>query len=120
MYLPERSTGRGRRAFSAAYLKARGLSCTEADVEMFALDVIVAALVHYGVLRPLLMEWYGENIDMDEALARLEGLGPALLAIQADLESNLAKVQGVSSSSCAGIVDNFLKVKGMYIDEFIQ
>jgi len=87
---------------------------------MLALDVIVAALVHYGVLRPLLMEWYGKNIDMDEALARLAKLSPALLSIQADLQANLAKGQGISSSACACIVDEFLEVRGIYIDEFVR
>mmetsp|Transcript_59005 Transcript_59005/g.172735 ORF Transcript_59005/g.172735 Transcript_59005/m.172735 type:complete len:385 (-) Transcript_59005:276-1430(-) len=120
IYLPERSKGTGRRAFSAAYLQARNLSSTEVDVEIFAFDVIVATLVHYGILRPLLMEWYGENIEMDEALALLGKLNAALLAIQADLQSHLANDQHISSSACAHIIDNLLDVRGMFIDEFVQ
>lgn len=116
LYLPERSCSRGRRALSAAYLKARGFPCTEIDIEIFALDVVVAAVVHYGVLRPLLF-WQGDGwpkvqaTEVDDALESLAKLNSALLDIQEDLKSCVADGRPISSSMCARIIDNYIDVR---------
>jgi Ser/Thr protein kinase RdoA (MazF antagonist) len=89
-------SGANRRALCTAYLKARGLPSNQREVDLLAVDMIVAAVVHFRLLRELLSVGSplpSSGIGIKQALSELSQLNRAVEVLKG------------SPERCAHVVD---------------
>ena len=99
--------GLNRRILCTAYLKTRGLPCSEREVDLLAVDIIVAAVVYFRLLRGLLFpkEAGGDRMEMKQALSELNKLTPAVQGLKDDLEGCARVVDKTDVRKCMGNID---------------
>ena len=89
-------SGSNRRALCTSYLKARGLPGNQQEADLLAVDMIVAAVVHFRLLRELLSVGSplpSSGIGIKQALSELSQLNRAVEVLKG------------SPERCAHVVD---------------
>lgn len=114
-----------RRSFAAAYLShLEGESVDAVQTELLAFDMLIAGIVHFGVLRPTLF-WDGTGwnkakaISLQRALTLLAQLRQIVQAVSEDLSERM--VQGcLEGSLCSMLVDRVDSISLFwYEDQFM-
>ena len=114
-----------RRSFAAAYLShLEGESVDAVQTELLAFDMLIAGIVHFGVLRPTLF-WDGTGwnkakaITLQRALTLLAQLRQIVQAVSEDLSERM--VQGcLEGSLCSMLVDRVDSISLFwYEDQFM-
>ena len=102
--------GFNRRTLCRVYLKTRGLTCSKREVDLLAVDIIVAAVVYFRLLRGVLFpkEAGGDRMDIKQALAELDKLTPVVQGLQDDVEGCIRVVDNTNVWECIGNIDQLI------------
>ena len=77
---------------------------------MLAVDIIVAAVVYFRLLRGVLFpkEAGGDRMDMKQALAELDKLTPVVQGLQDDVEGCIRVGDNTNVWECIGNIDQLI------------
>ena len=103
-------SGPNRRTLCTVYLKTRGLPCSKREVDLLAVDIIVAAVVYFRVLRGILFpkEAGGDRMDMKQGLSELNKLTPVVQGLADDIEGCARVVDKTNVRECMGNIDQLI------------
>ena len=103
-------SGPNRRTLCTVYLKTRGLPCSKREVDLLAVDIIVAAVVYFRVLRGILFpkEAGGDRMDMKQGLSELNKLTPVVQGLADDIEGCARVVDKTNVRECMGNIDQLM------------